>query len=131
MRTPTYTNVRTVTRNGRVCITDQSGITRIRPTYPRTAEAEARSARAYRRHVRRTHLRAAFRIMGRASAWAALVASVIVVSVMASAYTATRLTDRLDTPPTPAYVRSAECPTEDSCLPVWNGRTYDWHRVTP
>lgn len=137
MRTPTYTNVRHhLTRDQirRAFTTDASGVTHIRPvrpTYPRAEEASRRSARAYRRHIRRNAWRTIARATVRAAGWATLVASTIVVSVLASTYTTSRIQDRLDTPPAPAYVRSLECPTEDSCLPVWNGHTYDWTPVVP
>jgi hypothetical protein len=143
MRTPTYTNVRThdhTTPTGvrRVCTTDASGVTHITyPTYPRTYAASARSARTYRRHTTRRRCRylmaAARRTIVRATGWACLVAATIVVSVLASSYTALHITDRLNNtpPPMPTYTRSAQCPTEDSCIPVWNGHTYTWTPVIP
>lgn len=133
MRTPTYTNVRTITRNARtdrIMRTDAHGTTRVTyPTHPYTLAAMARSARTYRRMVRRTHLANACRALGRVVGWSGLIAATIVVSVLASAYTTRDLVDQIDHP-APHYTRTTTCPTEDSCVPVWNGLDYDWLPVT-
>ncbi len=119
MRTPTYTNVRTHPTANRVHVTNRQGVTLIRPT--RTVA---------RRMAMRLHFHAFRRTVRHATGWACLIAFTVALSVLASAYTTGRLTDEVQ--PAPHYTWwSSVCPTEDSCVPSWNGVTYDWIPVVP